>query len=723
MADEERLLKILLKYVTDVRSVEQAKAAAGKLTEAQKAAGKAGQTAGEKTATATAFAAARMELLEKRTRLVNAEVEKLKRNAGALQQISASIAGAGALIAGPFVAAALAYTSQAGRAEETSRKWGRTTAQIADAYQDVGRVAARTLLPLLERAADLAEVVARLAEQHPGAVAAALGIGGGLLALGTLGTIAAQGIRLYADVKLLGAAALQNVAADKMLAAAGLQSGGAGAGGLGSLALFAGPAGLAAAALAGMQYFGWRAASGAYGPGSQSVARGAAGDPNALAGILSVAFGRALGGALVPLVQAVSGQRGQSPTVNQMGSRPGGTSPATFGAAVQLYASYQQQLIAFEQDYGRRKTQIILDYAKRGIEIEQQYQEDRARIAADFSKSQGRELRDFLENERRTQREYAERVRLQLRDFARGEERAEQGYYEQRLKRARDFDIETQRAEEDHQARLLEFQADHADRARDFAGAQDALGLVKEQRRYEKERQQEELAYSKEARRRNEDYARELDDGEQAFREQREQRLADFEQQQADQKEQFQKDRAERKADFAQRRADERQDFQQRLADLDAQHIKAKEKNEANFAEDLRAIDSQHTREKAKLEQDFKDRLNQLDAALLGEQKKRQDYYRRMALDLEDFLRAARDHQPYVPRKDSQYPQPSSSERLVNSTTTQTSGGGSAALTVNMGGLAFQGASGQQLVQSVMSQVEGMLTAAFDQFSAHMGAA
>lgn len=746
MADEERLLKILLKYVTDVRSVEQAKAAADKLKQAEKEAGTTGKTAGEQTAQAAAFAEARMALLEKRTRLVNAEVERLKRTAGALQQVSTVIGGTGALIAGPLVAAATAYVAQAGRAEETSKKWGRATAQIAEAYQDVGRVAARTLLPYLERAADLAQSIARFAEAHPEAVEAALGIGGGLVALGALGTIAAQGIRLYADVKLLAAAALQNSAADKMLLAAQAQAGAAGLGGgtgagVGTgLAAAGGLVGIVAATFAAMQYLGWRAYRGDFGAGPQVVTRGALGNADTRVGIGVVAAGAAGNAFAAPLSRVLDNflyrfQGGSDVgrrSTNQSQSRTPGPRVGSLADAVPLFIAYQEQLVAAERDYGQRKTQIVLDYVARGIAIEKDYQETRTRLAADFAKSQSRALRDFLRNESRAQSDYADRVAVQLRDFARSEARAEESYYQQRLQRARDFDLETQRAEEDHQDRLRQFQEDHADRARELAGAQDALGLVKEQRRYEKERRQEEDEYAKSARRRNEDYARELADAETAFRQQREQRLADFEQQQADQKEQFQKDRASRLADFRLRRADEREDFQQRLADLATERDRLKAQNETNFRDQLAQNDRHYAEEKARLTADFKDRLNQLDAALLGEQKKRQDYYRRMAIDLEDWLRALRNGQPYTPRRDNQYPQPGATNDipkqnpaealLAGRTSGGANAGGSAALTVNFAN-AFQGAAGKNLIQAVQAAVSEQLTAAFDQFAASLGSA
>lgn len=736
MADEERLLKILLRYVTDVKSVEQAKAAAAKLTEAEKAVGKAGLDAGQQVAAGAAFAEARMALLEKRTRLVIREVERLNRQAEALSRTSRTIAGTGALIAGPLVAAATAYVTQAGRAEDTSRKWSRATERISDAYQDIGRVSARDILPYLERAADLAETLAGLAERHPDAVRAALGIGGGLLALGTLGTLAAQGIRLYADVKLLAAAALQNTAADKMLLAAQGQAGvaaagrGAGVGGVGAAGAVATAlplVGVVAAVFAAQQYLGWRAARGEFGPGPGVVARGAVGNPDMLAGIVSTAVGGVIGRVLGPLTQAVIGLNralGILPTrdanarnTNALQSRAPGPRIGSLADALPLFIAYQQQLATAEKDYGLRRVQIVQDYVARGIALEQDYQEQRGRLVGEFAKSQGRALRDFLQNESRTQRDHADRTALQLRDFAQNEQRAEASYYQQRLQRARDFDLETQRAEEDHQARLRQFQDDHADRARDLAGAQDALGLVKEQRRYEKERRQAEEEYAKTARRRNEDYGRELADREEAFREQREQRLVDFEQQQADQKEQFQKDRAERLADFRQRRTDERNDFNERLADLAAQHDKTKAQNDANFEATLRDLDTQHRTEKDRLKADFVERLNDLDAALLGEQKKRQEYYRRMAIDLEDFLRAVRDHREYKPRREEQYP----GERLVPDNQTQKrSAAGSAALTVNFDN-AFAGAPGRQLVENVKAIVEQQLTAAFDQFATQMG--
>lgn len=118
---------------------------------------------------------------------------------------------------------------------------------------DIGREMTTVLLPVMQRAAELAKSLAGYTKEHPGAVKMVLGLAAGAGIAGVLTTAVGKGIRLVADVKTMAmaytlqkaakdniqAATMSLAAAQMELRAAGMEAGGAGAqavGGLGGAA-------------------------------------------------------------------------------------------------------------------------------------------------------------------------------------------------------------------------------------------------------------------------------------------------------------------------------------------------------------------------------------------------------------------------------------------------------------------------------------------------------
>lgn len=211
-----------------------------------------------------------LENLKRRSEEADRKLRQLKENSQQLASISQTMFLAGAaVVTGIFVAAnaeAQRIKEAGGIVDETTARWLAANEKIRVSYQRIGGVALEAALPLLERAAELAEKGAAFVEAHPDLVQAALNIGLVVASIGAIGSLVAKGIRLYADIKLLASSATQLVAAramqdaaNKMLAAAvGNQQAAAqnvaamrGAGGLsfGALAALAAsvPAGIAAA--------------------------------------------------------------------------------------------------------------------------------------------------------------------------------------------------------------------------------------------------------------------------------------------------------------------------------------------------------------------------------------------------------------------------------------------------------------------------------------------
>ncbi len=547
--------------------------------------------------TATDQLRGRLKQLEQQAESTRRRMQALRQDAERLASISRNVGLLGAAITAPLIAAAQRYATTTGQTERASRRWLAALRDIEGANLRIGRVAANQLLPVLEKAASVAERLAAFAERNPEAVKAALGIGGGLVALGTLGALAAQGIKLYADFQLLTAAstqataaALMNAAADKMLLAAG---GSLGAGGAAGRA--AGGAGLLVAAPLAAAAVG--AAAGTASPENVSVTN---------RGFIPFDFNIppvTAGGSSGPIsgrtpeewaALYAGGGRDRSRAAARYALQQAGLRAAARTAGAEAFGTTQGQLNALEAETADRRAALIADFRERATQLEAGYHEDRARLIADFEQSEARRLEDFQEARA-----------LAARDFAQREARLEEDYYAQRLRRARDFGADTARFEEDHQREQRYAAEDHSDRLRDLAAGRDALGFVKEQRAYEKERRRREEEHQIEAARRSADFAQDLADAEAAFAESREQRLADYEQQLADEQAQYDKESKRREEDQA-----------ARLRDLDDQYRKEKSKLQAHLTQQQKQLEDQYTKEKNRLKAHLRDQFTQLSEGL-----------------------------------------------------------------------------------------------------------
>jgi len=206
---EDSILRIILRFGLDQPSSTDAKAGVDSVTAA-------------------------LKVTQAQAASATAEMRQLRMVARELNQVAMLTIAAGTAIAGPFVAAAAKYISSTGQLDGVSRDWLGTLEKINRSTNDIGRVAASVLLPGLKEAESVSEKIATFLEANPGVVEAALKIGATVIAIGTVAKIAAEGIKFYADVNLILAAATQNTAADTMLAAANIQAGAAAAGAAGS---------------------------------------------------------------------------------------------------------------------------------------------------------------------------------------------------------------------------------------------------------------------------------------------------------------------------------------------------------------------------------------------------------------------------------------------------------------------------------------------------------
>lgn len=566
----------------------------------------------------------RLKQLDAQAQRTQSNLQKWDRAAQSLGRVAQMAAVAGAAISGPLLGAAALYVSKTGAAEATSRGWLAATKDLASSYERIGRVVSGQILPGLERVATLSKVVAGSVEKNPGAVNAALAVGGGLLGLSLLANVTR-------DVMVLG-----KVVLDASTYLKGILAAQAAASGAGGLAL--GGAALTGGAIAGTVLGGV-----GLGLGVNELLARTIGGPFQTTGKIVTDVGYLMGRVFDQLTGQQTDDKAKKFAL-MLAYLTGEISKATFdlgraglnrtygagligppappgyynqptgqdphfiaqqrlaritdarAAALPVYQQYQAAQSANSANYEANDTAIRMNYLKSSMAAE-----------ADYNKSRTREVRDFNAGEKQIERDYNHTRLQQLRDFAENEQRTERDYYEQRTKAAAAFDLETQRAEQDHQDDLRRLQADHQDRARDLAAAGDALGFVKEQRAYERERAESEKQYQKDTGRRNQDYALQLADAEHAFAEQRADRLADFAQAQDDAKKAYDDAKAQRADQQRQRLADEKADFEERQ-----RHAKA------DFKQQLADNLDHYGKVQKQLTDAFTDQLNAIDPILTG---------------------------------------------------------------------------------------------------------
>src|SRR5574340_14621 len=148
-----------------------------------------------------------------------ASAEQTQQLAERIGRVGVALGALGGAGVAAFAAYASNYAQYAGAAEQAGSAYLQTSSRIEQANLRLGRVAADALNPWRDALADILEKAAQAAEQNPGTAKGLLA--GAFVAAGSGAALAgaSQVLKIVADVKFLSAAALQNVAADKMLKA------------------------------------------------------------------------------------------------------------------------------------------------------------------------------------------------------------------------------------------------------------------------------------------------------------------------------------------------------------------------------------------------------------------------------------------------------------------------------------------------------------------------
>jgi hypothetical protein len=588
-----------------------------------------------------------------------------------IKNISATIGGvsqrglvAGTALVGGILAEANRYAKEAegaGKATQATREWTRATEELAAARAKVDQVLLREALPLLQQAAKVANQAADFVEKNPEIVQAALKVGVIVAGLGAIGIAVSKGIRLYADVQalLLGtqelaAAKLQDIAADKQLIAARLRAGvsgvdvpgGAarttGAGGkLGTVALYAATVAISAElGVALGNKIGeaiTKGKTGLAGPGGFGVGDAALGlvmsgqTPGFLAlkglNALGVVSDKTVGKfqeTVTSLDRFLAGLLGANKILNVIqnldaqkikGNIEGGARGTVGGrdmlrlvgseaetqrndSIVKIFSDWKEDDARLIQEAADNRRKVIEQSERAIVEATRKYAQQRASINAQFNNARA----DIIQ------------------DFAADSQQAEIDYANERASIIRDAGEDIRQIEEDHQERIRKMTLDHNDTMASLTAERDALGLVKEQRRFDRELSEAERETNQEIAQRRRDTAIRL------------QELAS----------EFAQERAQRQAKFQQDLVENEQRRQEELKQAAAAHTEEMNQLRQQKADRLREIQTGLIEEQRRRREFFLAEIRDLDSSLLGEKNLKVKYYNEMLRDADTWLAAYR---------------------------------------------------------------------------------
>lgn len=392
-----------------------------------------------------------------------------------IQSIGMVAAGAGAAILTPFVLAADKYVSTMKASEVSSARFLAVQEKNSETVVRIGRVYVETVLPALEKAADLAEDFADFIDRNPDAIKTIIGVGTGLLVGGGVITTAAQvaktiaTLQMLAADKMLEAADKQTVAGSQMAA---LSTTSKAASTVASVGQKLGQVVLYATAA----YIAWESAKSLVDIGLDAVNQPRIGEiagaqweflkrlPEVFKGQIKL---NDLAAEVIKGANAVK--------ENRQGEIQSGADPFKEVEGLSDFINYQKQIVEAEERAADERTRIIKNAEKQ-----------RASIMEQISK----EILNYAEQERQAEAEaQRERARMQA-----------------------DYEKESRRAAEDHALRLREIERQRDEDTQQAISDRDAYALEKANSTADEARSQENENFATEQARRREDFNQQMAD-------------------------------------------------------------------------------------------------------------------------------------------------------------------------------------------------------------------
>jgi len=537
-------------------------------------------------------------------RKVSAESKKVEQSAEAsrrawmrmaeqgekLASIGLRIGAIGGALLGPITLAANQYVKSVGMASDESRRWIDAQKEIEDSTLRIGKVSAETLIPYMEKAAELARSVAGMIESNPDIIKAAV-IGGTVLAGGgaALSTVGA----LVNSIGKLGALLGVGKAAAGTAGAAGAGATGAGAaaGGAGLSALGVAGSALGGVAAGGLIY-DWLAKNLGLGGGTRlsqfaTVGAKGIGDIFGKGDEWALAVGKATGA----FDQAAEAAEKAAAAVEKAGKSE---QDIQAEKGLGTYVAFRKAQATADANYQKDVTRINDNTGKALVKAEQAYGRERSKALGDFNRIRVKEIQDFYKSEKET----------------------EESDRKDRLKQAARFGKDVERNEQDHQLAMARMAQDHAKTMRSAIANNDARAAFEEIQNYNEQRDRAEHDHQIEVGRTNADYAEQITEENAQKQGERNRRLADFQARQNDAKVEFDRQQKERKADY----------------DAQVAEIKAAGKDQ------LSALNASRSEQKAAQAAAFTEQLNALGIYLGNEKQLRDQYYADMLSSFKSFM-------------------------------------------------------------------------------------
>jgi len=522
------------------------------------------------TGRAALTAQAQIKKFDQQLAQTEKRVADLNQASLAINRISSGLFLTGSAIVGSiFLAAnqeAQRIKEAGGVVDETTRKWLTAQQRIQLSYQRIGRVGMSAILPLLEKAAALAEKGSKFIERHPDLVRAALNTGLVIATVGAVGMLVAKGVRFFADVTLI-AAQLKYAAStymfktsvDKFLAGVAGQkiAGGATAtiGGAGALAQVAPAAGilLAGAFLVELERRGLNKIMGT----DQSF------------GDIGESFKKY---ALLPLGSLLLLLEKTGPAGDKAAASIWNTVKAIYGlddnmdeltdALDDLSASTEQAAADAEG------MKIIIQLEKDNIEAERELASDRVDIINRMNDAIAKANIQLAQSISRIKATLADTLSNLSANFAKANQQAEIDYQTQRGDIIRDGNEEVLQIQRDAQEELRKLEEDFALQKDELTRSRDALGLVKAQREFDRQKSEIENNTDKEIQERRRQTQIQLADLRRSFERERAERLAKYQQDVIDAKARAAQEILEEQAAHAQRLQEIQRQKAEELAQL-----------------------------------------------------------------------------------------------------------------------------------------------------------
>jgi chromosome segregation ATPase len=489
---------------------------------------------------------------------VRAEIQGLTRASSAMQQVGQGLTLFGVAAVGGLFAAGSKEANRQRDAREmtvTTEQWLKAQRQIELSWERVGRVAEATVLPALQQVAGYAEKASKYIEAHPELAKTLLMAGVVAAGLGTILTVAAKGIRIYADVKYLAANVMFNSATDKFVAGVAAYAASQGVGGAaGGVAKVAAGGALASAGTAGLIL--------AVGAVLVEVERR----------IINFAMGTDKSfGDLLETAKQLSAVFGFTllKAMQELGLNAKKTDPELWAMAKGIDRVGEAAASA-QEELDTQGFNIIVDLEKKNIEAEQSFAVERAKIIANESASllaAGAKLASSLD---KINSDLSRAVSKITSNFNAANIQAEQAYQKQIAdiqKQGRDQIIQIRR---DEQEALRKLEEEHNQRMGDLTDSRDALGLVKEQDAYEKQKSEIQRSADEAAAEARKQTKERLKEARAAYQAETEQRRAQYEEDLKTAREQAAQARADAEKAHAEEVKAIQAETKQKLADQQA---------------------------------------------------------------------------------------------------------------------------------------------------------